>query len=116
MSGSSDSGGPITRRTFTAHLAGGTVLASTTAAATEKADDKCAGDTAESDLRSAKPFELLLALVQKLDPDRLTAEHLEQLRLDVEFNLLRSAALSRFPLTNADEPVPRFAAWRAEDE
>ncbi len=115
------SGSPISRRTFAAHLAGGTaVLASTAAAATEKSDDEKpgeprTGEASEAD-GEAKPVELVLALVRQLDPDRLTKEHLELLRLDIQFNLQRSATLSRFALTNADEPATRFAAWRAEDK
>jgi hypothetical protein len=98
----------LSRRLFAAHLVGGAAAMTSSVAA---ADDKPFSD---ADLGSAKPLELLLALVKQADPDRLKSEHLEQLRLDLQLNLLRSAVLSSFPLTNADEPAPIFAAWRSE--
>lgn len=100
----------LARRTFVGHLAAGvTALGGAAAEADEKPADKAA------DLSAAKPAELWLALVKQLDSERLTDEHLEQIRADVELNLLRSSVLSRFTLTNADEPAPVFRAWRAED-
>ena len=91
-------------------MAGGTAAIATTAAA---ADDKAA-NSSDAGINSAKPSELWLALVKQVDPDRLKSEHLEHLRDDIELNLVRSAVLSRFALTNADEPAPVFSAWRAE--
>jgi hypothetical protein len=58
--------------------------------------------------------ELYLALIASFDPEHLTAEHLAALRDEVAANLSASRTLSDFPLTNADEPAPVFAAWRAE--
>lgn len=82
---------------------------------------------AEPDARSAAPeaaesaastklgeVELYLAMIARLDAERLTAEHLAALRDEVAGNLSASRTLSAFPLTNADEPAPVFAAWRAE--
>lgn len=58
--------------------------------------------------------ELYLALIASFDPEHLTAAHLAALRDEVAANLSASRTLSNFPLTNADEPAPVFAAWRAE--
>lgn len=66
------------------------------------------------DLTDAPAAELLLELIKRVDPERLKAEHLDLVRADLAVNLQRSARLSAFPLTNADEPAPVFAAWRAE--
>jgi hypothetical protein len=55
-----------------------------------------------------------LALIALIDPERLRDEHLAALREDVAANLASSRKLSAFALTNADEPAPVFAAWRAE--
>lgn len=57
--------------------------------------------------------DLYLALVKQLDPQRLQPEHLKKIRDDIAAQLVRSKRLSNFPLTNADEPAPVFAAWRA---
>lgn len=100
----------IDRRHFTAHLAGGAAaLTGTLAAAADEPKEKVAAD-----LASVGSIELFLELVKRIDPDRLNSEHLDQLRNDLAVNLQRSARLSAFALTNADEPAPVFAAWRSE--
>jgi hypothetical protein len=104
----------LPRRTFIGQAAAGMAalagaVASGAAAATEEKPAENAAD-----LAAAKPADLLLAMVKQLDPERLNEEHLALLKVDVELNLRRSALLSRFPLTNADEPAPVFRAWRAE--
>jgi hypothetical protein len=100
----------INRRHFTAHLAGGAAaLTGSVALAAEPAVVE-----APAKLASTSSLDLLLELVKRLDPDRLTDEHLEQLRIDLASNQQRSKRLSGFPLTNADEPAPVFAAWRSE--
>ncbi|HQU45534.1 MAG TPA: hypothetical protein PK867_22165 [Pirellulales bacterium] len=99
----------IHRREFVRCLAGG--AAGLTAGTAASAEDPLA---AAPDLSSVPPIELLLELVRRIDPEQLKREHLEQLRGDLEVNLQRSARLSAFALTNADEPAPIFAAWRSE--
>lgn len=104
-------GRKLHRRNFAAHLAGGTAaLAGTLALA-----DETTAEAAPADLAAASSAELLLELVKRLDPERLTSEHLEQLRFDLASNQQRSKILSSFPLINADEPAPVFAVWRRED-
>lgn len=100
----------LPRRTFIGCATSGmTALAGAAFAEAEKTPP-----ASIADLAAAKPADLLLALVEQLDGQRLDDEHLAQLRLDMEANLRRSALLSQFPLTNADEPAPVFHAWRAE--
>ena len=100
----------INRRHFAVHLAGGAAALTGSFAVAEETPAKAAAD-----LAAASSAELLLELVKRLDPERLTSEHLEQLRSDLALNQQRSKVLSSFALTNADEPAPVFAAWRAED-
>lgn len=100
----------IDRRHFAAHLAGGAAaLAGSVAAAADEPKEK-----ATTGLATVEPIELLLELVKRVDPERLKSEHIDQLRSDLAVNLQRSARLSAFALTNADEPAPIFAAWRSE--
>lgn len=99
----------LPRRRFAATLAGG---AAAMASSLALAADDDAKPSAE--LASVPSAELLLELIKRSDPERLKNEHLEQLRGDLAVNLARSARLSAFPLTNADEPAPVFAAWRSE--
>lgn len=100
----------ISRRTFAAHLASGAAAMTCTVVAA----NETLASSSDADIGSAKPVELWLALVKQIDPERLKSEHLEHLRDDLELNLVRSALLSRFALSNGDEPAPIFAAWRAE--
>ncbi|MGH7137870.1 MAG: hypothetical protein ACREHD_19140, partial [Pirellulales bacterium] len=106
--------GSLPRRAFIEHAAAAaTALAGAAATGAAAAAEEKPASSVES-LAAANPADLLLALVKQLDPQRLDKEHLALLRADVELNLRRSALLSRFPLTNADEPAPVFRAWRAE--
>lgn len=97
------------RRDFACYLAAGVAGLSASPAS---GDEEATGDM--PGLGSFSESELLLELVRRIDPDRLKEEQLEQLRGDLELNLQRSKVLSAFALTNADEPAPVFAAWRAE--
>lgn len=60
------------------------------------------------------PIDLYLELVRHSDPDRLEPEHLAALRIELSRQLFRSRMLARFPLTNADEPMPVFRAYRGD--
>lgn len=100
----------IDRRHFAAHLTG--AAAALTGAVVMADEPGKATATALAEITAA---ELLLELVKRIDPERLKSEHLDLVRADLEANLQRSARLSAFPLTNADEPAPVFAAWRSED-
>lgn len=61
------------------------------------------------------PVELLLEMVQQGEKRKLEPEQLAAIRRDLERQLVRSRIMSRFPLTNADEPGVHFAAWRAAE-
>jgi hypothetical protein len=99
----------IDRRNFAARLTG---VVAALGGPLAVADEPKVAET--SDLTAVAPMELLLELIKRIDPERLKAEHLELLRADLAGNHERSARLSAFPLTNADEPAPVFAAWRSE--
>jgi hypothetical protein len=99
----------IDRRDFATLLAGAAAALTGSAAI---ADEPRAAQTHE--LTAVASTDLLLELIKRLDPERLKSEHLDLVRADLAANLERSARLSAFPLTNADEPAPVFAAWRSE--
>jgi hypothetical protein len=99
----------IDRRSFAARLTG---AAAALGGALALADEPKNAET--RDLTAVASTELLVELIKRLDPERLKSEHLDLLRADLSANLQRSARLSAFPLTNADEPAPVFAAWRSE--
>jgi hypothetical protein len=63
----------------------------------------------------AGEIDLRLALVRQRYGDRLTAEQLEDLRRAVEAIVAHVAAIRRIRLTNADEPLPLFAPFRADE-
>lgn len=59
--------------------------------------------------------DLLLELLRRDFPDkRLTGPILSEIRGQLAENQRRSWRLSRFPLTNADEPTPMFIPYRGE--
>jgi hypothetical protein len=66
-------------------------------------------------LTERKPAELLLDLVRQQYPERLEPAHLATIQGELQRQLARSQVLSSFPLTNADEPAPVFAAYRGPD-
>jgi hypothetical protein len=66
-----------------------------------------AGDPAEVELRHA--------LLRLRYGERLTAEQLDDLRRVVQSIVEQVAALRAVPLTNADEPGPRFVPFRADE-
>jgi hypothetical protein len=66
-----------------------------------------AQDPGEADLR--------FALVRQRYGARLTAEQLEILRRAVASLVEQTTTLRAVPLANADEPLPRFAPFRADE-
>ena len=107
----------LNRRNFAVRFAGSAVAASLAASAMP-ADAKAAEPVEEAKktpvAEPPREEELYLALVSRLDAEHLGPEHLERIRSDIAGCLARSKRLSRFPLTNADEPAPVYSAWRAE--
>ena len=116
----------VNRRVFAQVLAAGAGIPLLAGVGLAEKDDpgKPAGNasvvqTKPNDLakteKQPEPAELLLELVKRQFPDaRLDAEVLEEIRDDLERQLRRSAVLSKFPLTNADEPAFEFVAYRAD--
>ncbi|HEX7446258.1 MAG TPA: hypothetical protein VF306_01865 [Pirellulales bacterium] len=103
------------RRDFARRILGGAVAAPLATAAV--ANDARAADpsTKVAAPEPQQEEDLYLALVNRLDADRLRPEHLKQIRNELAGHLARSKRLSAFPLTNADEPAPVYSAYRAED-
>ena len=65
--------------------------------------------------RDPGEVDLRFALVRLRYGDRLSAEQLDALRRAVETIVEQVAALRAVPLTNADEPLQRFAPFRADE-
>jgi len=66
-----------------------------------------AQDPGEADLR--------FALVRQRYSARLTAEQIEILRRAVASLVEQTTTLRAVPLANADEPLPRFVPFRADE-
>ncbi|HEX5445104.1 MAG TPA: hypothetical protein VFW87_14795 [Pirellulales bacterium] len=112
-----DSSSPLNRRGFARQMIGG-AIAAPLAASAAIGDARAAG-TADKRSKVAGPDpqreeDLYLALVSRLDADRLQPEHLQEIRKEIGAHLARSKRLSDFPLMNADEPAPVYSAYRAE--
>ncbi|MBI3468640.1 MAG: hypothetical protein HY000_37030 [Planctomycetes bacterium] len=82
----------------------GLAAASQTTSAAQQADQP-AQPPSEADL--------FLQVVKARWGERLSKEQLKELRKQIEQDLGGSKRLSAFPLTNADEPAPVFAAYRS---
>ncbi len=106
---------PINRRAFTKHVLTGVIA--TAPVASLKADDPANDEKPEPPRGEAKPpapADLVLELVNRLYPENLDEAKLALVHGQIEHHMSRSRVLSAFPLTNADEPAPVFAAWRSE--
>jgi hypothetical protein len=111
---------PINRRTFTKQVVTGVIatapVASLKAGAGENGapanDDK--PEPARDEAKPPAPADLVRELVKRLYPENLDEAKLSQIHGQIEHHMSRSRVLGAFPLTNADEPAPVFAAWRAE--
>ena len=107
----------VNRRTFAKQLAAGSLAAGPLAvgvplAAAEPAQPQTPPPPQQQ--QPAAPAELVLKLLAQFYPHPLDeAQQAEVLRQIAE-DQARSKILSSFPLTNADEPAPVFAAWRSE--
>ena len=59
-------------------------------------------------------MEALVAAVMAAHGVRIPAEHAEKIRESVKGLRGAVAAMNAYPLTNADEPDPIFAAYRSD--
>lgn len=104
----------VDRRTFGRRLAAASLAASPIAlAAGPLAADEA--DRPKADENSSTPSELTLQLIRQLYPHDFDDAQLAEICRQIEEDQARSKILSQFALSNADEPAPTFAAWRAED-
>ena len=106
----------VNRRTFAKQLAAGSLAAGPLAVGVPLVADEPAKPQTppEPQTQPAAPAELVLKLLVQIYPHPLDeAQQAEVLRQIAE-DQARSKILSGFPLTNADEPAPVFAAWRSE--
>jgi hypothetical protein len=102
------------RREFAGRLAAGAavpLIAAGVGVASAKAAQK------SDDSKAPSQVERMLELIRQQYPDpRLDEAGIAEIREELEAQLARSARLSAFPLTNADEPGFIFRAYRAEGE
>lgn len=111
----------ITRRQFAGAVAGTSALAAISGAeADEKAKKtkeppkKAVAEPMKAD-EARSTLELIVQIAKQEFPhEKLDAAAIEEIRSDVRNNLSRSKVLSKFPLTNADEPGFIFGAWRKD--
>ena len=108
--------GPIVdRRTFAKQIAAGSLVAGPLAlAAPLAADEPQKPEAPPAAEQPAPPAELVQQLLAQLYPYPLDEAQRTELVKQIAEDLARSKTLSGFPLANADEPAPVFAAWRSE--
>jgi hypothetical protein len=100
----------VNRRAFAKQLAAGSLAAAPLAIAVSGASEK---EPRPAD-QSVAAAELALRLLQQLYPHPLDDAQRAEIQKQIVEDQRRSKILSGFPLTNADEPAPTFAAWRGE--
>jgi hypothetical protein len=102
----------VSRREFAGRIAAAAAVPLITAGTTE-ASAKAAQKPDET--KSPSPVERMLELIREQYPDRrLDDAAIAEIREELESQMARSARLSAFPLTNADEPGFVFKAYRGD--
>jgi hypothetical protein len=103
----------VSRREFAGRIAAAAAVPLITAGATD-----CPAEMAQKpNDKSASSVDRMLQLIREQYPDRrLDEAGIAEIREELESQVVRSARLSAFPLTNADEPGFVFKAYRAEGE
>lgn len=105
----------VNRRTFAKQIAAGSLAAGPLAIAAPLAAEEPVKDANSSAAeRPATRPELVLQLLAQTYPHPLDDGQRAEVLRQIEEDQARSKVLSSFPLTNADEPAPVFAAWRSE--
>src|SRR5262245_5793824 len=102
----------VSRREFAGRIAAAAAVPLITAGATT-----CPADASQKpdDAKPPSPVERMLELIREQYPDRrLDDAAIAEIREELEAQVARSARLSAFPLTNADEPGFVFKAYRGE--
>jgi|SRR5579871_1803308 len=110
----------LNRRGFGKQLLAGATVPVTISLGVEAAEPtKSAASTAEGDAsnptKSPSRADLIVDCLKRQYPDsHLDEAALDEIRGAVERNLSTSELLSRFPLTNADQPATIFRPFRSE--
>jgi hypothetical protein len=103
---------PLNRREFTSSIALGAAAPLLAGGATGAAAEPEKTETS----KLPSQVERLLELVLQQHPDkRLDEAAIAEIREELEAQVARSAQLSAFPLSNADEPGFVFRAFRKEE-
>jgi len=104
----------LNRREFTSRIAAGAAVPLIAAGTATEVP----AQTQKPDVtKPASPVERMLEMIIQQHPDqRLDEAALAEIREELESQVTRSARLSAFPLTNADEPGFAFRAYRKEGE
>jgi hypothetical protein len=101
----------LNRREFASRFAAGATAPLIATVAGEAAAQSQKLDTA----KPPSPVERMLELIRQQYPDqRLDDAAIAEIREELESQVTRSARLSAFPLSNADEPGFAFKAFRKE--
>lgn len=103
------------RRRFGKQVVAASLAATPLAIGLQRGNAEDAEPQATPDAELANsPAGLTLELIRQLYSHDFDEAQLADIRRDIEEDQRRSKLLSSFALTNADEPAPSFAAWRAE--
>jgi len=104
----------VSRREFAGRIAAAAAVPLITAGTTDvpaKAAQK------PGDAKASSSVDRMLELIREQYPDRrLDDAGIAEIREELESQIARSARLSAFPLTNADEPGFVFRAYRGADK
>ncbi|HTI50053.1 MAG TPA: hypothetical protein VL475_03845 [Planctomycetaceae bacterium] len=102
----------VSRREFAGRIAAAAAVPLITAGAM---DWPAEAAQKPDDAKLPSPIERMLELIREQYPDRrLDDAGIAEIREELESQIVRSARLSAFPLTNADEPGFEFKAYRGE--
>ncbi|MGE5192944.1 MAG: hypothetical protein ACM3U2_10610, partial [Deltaproteobacteria bacterium] len=104
----------LNRREFAGRIAAGAAVPLIAGGATGEAAQPA---QKPDESKPPSPVERMLALIRQQYPDpRLDDSGIAEIREELEAQVARSARLSAYPLTNADEPGFVFRAYRQEGE
>lgn len=103
----------LSRREFAGRFAAGVAVP---VIAASVANDAVAAKQKPADAKPPSTVERMLEMIRQQYPDpRLDDAGIAEIREELESQVARSARLSAFPLSNADEPGFVFRAYRGEE-
>ena len=104
----------VSRREFAGRIAAAAAVPLIAAGATDRSTEAA---QKPDGAKPPSPVERMLELIREQYPDRrLDDAAIAEIREELESQIVRSARLSAFPLTNSDEPGFVFKAYRAEEK